>query len=54
MRRSGNIAASFQCTIRAQQERIWNLQTQRTSLEIDGQLELRGLLNGYVFRLPPL
>src|ERR1700682_6261707 len=52
---AANIAASFEHCIRAQQERFWNLEAYGLRrLEIDGQLELGGLLNGYVFGLSAL
>ena len=47
------IVASFEHHVRAEQERIWNFKRHGfRGLEIDGELELRGLLYGDVFWLP--
>jgi hypothetical protein len=52
---AANIAASFEQDVGAQQKRFGNREAHSLrSLEIDGQLELRGLLYGQVFRLPAL
>jgi hypothetical protein len=49
---AANISASFEHCVGAQEKRFWNREAHGLrSLEIDGQLEFRGLLYEYVFRL---
>jgi hypothetical protein len=50
--RATNIAALFDQRVGALQKLFWNCEAYGLrSFEIDGQIELRGLLNRYVFRL---